>query len=99
MENAKIVIQKSGHSCSREVFVMRGSNCNVLIVNVFLLLVGGHCIGVSHSQEVFAAHSGFSVGFRLGSPSHEHRSHFLHLYAVEKYNVLLHIKDKSNKSN
>ena len=26
-----------------------------------------------------------------------HRSHFLHLYAVEKYNVLLHIKDKSNK--
>ena len=65
-ENTKIVIQKSGHSCSREVFVMRGSNCNVLIVNVFLLLVGGHCIGVSHSQEVFAAHSGFSVGFSSG---------------------------------
>ena len=45
---------------------MRGSSCNDLIVNVFLLLVGGHCIGVSHLQEVFAAHSGFSVGFPCG---------------------------------
>ena len=45
---------------------MRGSSCNDLIVNVFLLLVGGHCIGVSHLQEVFAAHSGFSVGFSSG---------------------------------
>ena len=47
-ENTKIVIQKSGHSCSREVFVMRGSSCNDLIVNVFLLfcvcLCGGVCV-------------------------------------------------------
>ena len=45
---------------------LRGSNRNDLIVNFFLFLFGGRCIGVSHLQEVFAAHSGFTVGFSCG---------------------------------
>ena len=32
----------------------------------FLFLVGGRCIGLSPLQEVFAAHSGFTVGFSCG---------------------------------
>ena len=48
---------------------------------------------VSHLQEVGAAHSGFTEGFLCGE-SITCASHFV--CAIEKYNILVHIKDKSN---
>ena len=55
-------------------------------------------IGVSHLQEVGAAQSGLTVSFHMWSPSHVHLTLYMYIYATEKYNVLVHIKDKSNKS-
>ena len=50
-------------------------------------------MGVCHSQEVGAAQSGLTVVFSCGK-SITYASHFV--CAVGKYNVLVHIKDKSD---
>ena len=49
-------------------------------------------MGVCHSQEVGAAQSGLTVVFSCGKSTYA--SHFV--CAVGKYNVLVHIKDKSD---
>ena len=74
MEMPKLSSKKVVTVAQERCLFMRGSNCNDLIVNVFSVFgwwllyyyILLYYILATLIQEVFAAHSGFTVGFSCG---------------------------------